>query len=139
MCSAATIAFMCSCGPQQPALFPVRGRVVDAARRPAAHALVVFHPVDAVEAAGVRPSGRVDESGNFRMTTREADDGAPTGTYVITVFWQRPQTNPFDGDGPDILAGRYNNPAESRLRFTVEPKASNVVPEITVQIAPGAK
>lgn len=133
--SVAAVVMVCSCGPRQAPQFPVQGRVVDGTNRPATNALVVFHPVAGVSSPGVRPQGRVDEAGSFIMTTREFGDGVPCGTYAITVFWQRPQTNPYDGDGPDILAGRYNDPAASKLTFTVEPKSSNVVPEIKVLIA----
>jgi hypothetical protein len=128
-----------SCGNGRKPLYPVQGRVVDGRNKPAFNALVVFHPTDPTGMAGILPQGRVDESGNFKLMTYEKDDGAPAGSYNVTVFWQRPQTSPFDGDGPDILAGRYNDSKTSKISFTVEAKSSNVVPDIQVQIAPGMK
>lgn len=126
------LAFLAvSCGDGRPPVYPVKGRVVDARGQPAFNALVVFHPEDA---KAPRPSGRVNESGDFLMTTYNKDDGAPAGKYAVTVFWQRAQTNPFDGDGPDILGGRYNNPKSPPFTFTVEAKQDNAVPELKVVI-----
>jgi hypothetical protein len=135
------IAFALSasaCGDGRHPVFPVSGHVVDGAKKPAVNALVIFHPADPDALPGVLPQGRVDASGNFTLTTYNKDDGAPAGAYTITVFWQRPQTNPFNGDGPDILAGRYNDPKTSKLSFTVEPKPGNEVPEIQVVVPGGA-
>ncbi len=117
-------------------MFQVKGRVVDGKNKPAFNALVIFHPKDPAAPAGVRPQGRVDEAGDFVLTTYATGDGAPAGEYTVTVFWQRPQTSPFDGDGPDILGGRYNEPKTSKISFTVEAKGPNVVPEIQVIIGP---
>jgi hypothetical protein len=115
-------------------VFSVNGRVVDGKNHPAKNALVIFHPADSTTLSGIRPQGRVDESGNFTLTTYEPNDGAPAGQYTVTVFWQRPQTNPYDGDGPDILGGRYNNPKTSKISFTVEANGKNQVPEIQVVV-----
>jgi hypothetical protein len=121
------------CGGGKPVAYTVKGRVVDGKNNPAYNALVIFHPADPGQLpAGVLPQGRVDKAGDFVLATYDKDDGAPPGKYAVTVFWQRPQTSPFDGDGPDILGGRYNNPREPKFSFTVEAKAGNVVPELQV-------
>jgi hypothetical protein len=136
---ACSLAFSAvSCGNGRKPLFAVKGRVVDGKNQPAVNALVIFHPTDAASLPGILPQGRVDRDGYFTLTTYDKDDGAPAGQYVVTVFWQRPQTSPFDGDGPDILGGRYNDPKKSTISFTVEPTPTNLVPDIQV-IVTGVK
>lgn len=46
-----------------------------------ADASVVFTPTD----GKVNPRGTTDESGNFKLSTYGTDDGAPVGTYKVTV------------------------------------------------------
>ena len=33
---------------------------------------------------------RVDEKGNFKLTTYEKNDGGPEGEYNITIQWRQP-------------------------------------------------
>jgi hypothetical protein len=134
------LAFLAvSCGDGKPALYPVKGRVVDDKGKPAFNAMVVFEPADSTKLPNIRPSGRVNEAGDFVVTTYAKDDGAPAGEYGVRVFWQLPQTSPFDGDGPDILQGRYNDPKAPAFSFTVENKPDNEVPEIKVVVPPRKK
>lgn len=138
-CLSSLLAFTASCSNGRQRLYPVEGTVVDGSSQPAVNAVVVFHPSEPDLLPRLRPRGRVDESGRFKVTTYQEGDGAPAGRYNVTVFWQRPQTSPFDGDGPDILAGRYNDPKSPQVTFTVEANRSNVVPEIQVQLPSGKK
>src|SRR5262249_36760667 len=111
-----------SCGEGRKPVFPVQGRLVDAKDRPAAGALVVFHPAQADPRDPIRPLGRVGEDGRFALTTYKEGDGAPAGEYVITVTWPAPRKTPFEPDPGDQLKGRYANPERSTQRFTVEKK-----------------
>ncbi|MEM9703196.1 MAG: hypothetical protein AAF907_12205, partial [Planctomycetota bacterium] len=115
------------------AVFPTSGTVtVDGL--PAVGAVVTFHPRGGPLAGAekVIPSGRVDETGAFRLTTYADQDGAPEGDYAVAVSWPDPNWRPTDGgppgDGtggsrrerrPDLLDGAYTNPEKSGLRATV--------------------
>jgi hypothetical protein len=124
------------CGSSASAVYPVHGRVVDAAGKPAAGALVVFHPVNTAaptDKAPPKPVATVAEDGTFSMTTYVQHDGAPVGEYAVTITWIRPKKTPLDREGPDLLDGRYADALKSEIRFTVEKKAQNEVPEIRLQ------
>src|SRR5688572_24240234 len=62
--------------------------------KPAPQALVVLHPREG--ASTVRPQATVDPDGTFRLCTYESGDGAPEGTYGVTVTWWR---SPAKGKG----------------------------------------
>jgi hypothetical protein len=119
---------------QRVPVFPVRGAVF-ADGKPAAKALVIFHPVNgaAAPAADVdapRPTGEVAADGSFSLSTYTAGDGAPAGEYTITVSWPEGSSS-IGGDadaGPDRLGGRYLNPQTSGLRARVNETATDIPP-----------
>ncbi|QDU23681.1 hypothetical protein [Urbifossiella limnaea] len=93
--------------------YPVRGHVF-VNGRPAAGAVVVFHPAhDPSGRAGPRPRAVVRDDGSFGLPTAELPGGAPAGNYVVTVVWQP------GGVGEDRLGGRYADPAHARLTTAV--------------------
>jgi len=122
-----------SCGNGRKPVFPVKGRVVDGKDKPAAHALVFFHPEEEIETSALNPTGHVDDNGDFTLTTYDNGDGAPAGKYVITLIWRLPKNHPLESPGADLLGGRFANPKTSKLSFVVEKKADNMVPTIQVQ------
>lgn len=100
----------CQVKNDQPAPVAVVGRLVEKGK-PVAHATVVFHPTS--RSLLVRPHGRTDEKGEFRLTTFEPNDGAPVGSYRVTVeLWQtlRPEGGP-----ENRLPGKYAKPESSGL------------------------
>ena len=125
-----------SCGRtgRQP-VYRVRGQVLDAQGKPAAGALVVFHPADTSDAQAARPLAYVDPQGVFELTTYERGDGAPAGDYVVTVEWREETPTPFGPkkEGPDRLRGRHSDPKTSKLRATVGNQEQNEVPAIRLQ------
>jgi hypothetical protein len=65
----------------RPATFPVHGTVTYRGKP------VVGASVEFLTPGASRPAtGVTDESGHFRLTTFEADDGAVLGTHVVTVI-----------------------------------------------------
>ncbi len=89
-------------------VFPVGGEVfVDGA--PAIGATVNLHS----EGAPAPSTAQVDESGKFAIATYGAADGAPVGTYKLTVIWPAPVGISGRLDGPDRLGDRYSDPKES--------------------------
>src|SRR4051812_43069835 len=76
----------CGARDEGPPCYPVRGQVLFRGKA-AENADVFFHPVDDADARAPRPHGKVDGRGEFRLTTRRLNDGAPAGEYVVTFFW----------------------------------------------------
>lgn len=117
----------CSAEPEGPPTVPVTGKLlVDG--QPAQGAQVVLHPADKrdFDERGSRPTGRVAADGSFRMTTYQTNDGAPPGTYVVTVYWaQDPESLE---PSPDRLQQRFLNPALSKIPVVINASATELTP-----------
>ena len=61
---------------------------------------------------GVRPTGNVDSSGTFKLSTYDKDDGLPPGDYTATVVW-------FKGESDNLLPAIYSKPETSPLKVKV--------------------
>jgi hypothetical protein len=118
--------FLSSCGKggRKP-VYPVRGKVLDRNNKPAAGALIVFHPVNAGPDDLDKPRAYVDDNGAYSLTTYEQGDGAPEGEYVITIEWRPKKKTPYDREPEDMLQGRYSKPKTSKLRARVEKQEMN--------------
>ncbi|MCE9530382.1 MAG: hypothetical protein K8T89_04510 [Planctomycetes bacterium] len=92
------------CG-SKPRTYRVAG-VVKVNGQPATGANVTLHPASdsGMKSIQQRPFGKVKEDGSFELSTFSANDGAPAGEYVLTIYW--PTT---DGDN-DQLNGDYESP-----------------------------
>ncbi len=124
-----------SCGSNRQPCYPVQGEVFvgqDKDRKPAAGAVVVFHPTVSVSDDVPRPTAHVAEDGKFALTTYVKGDGAPAGDYSITIEWVPPRPPPphKPKQSGDRLKGRYSDPRTSKIRFTVEKGTDNEVPVI---------
>lgn len=138
---------MCGCGDGGVARYPVSGAVhVDG--QPAAGAIVVFCPVEtSPEADRLRPAGRADATGVFRLTTIEPDDGAPAGAYKVLVQWPEGAEAAASAGGPnrmpaaavdrggrggprpaDRLQGKYYNLESTPLTAQVAKQANELPP-----------
>ena len=109
---------------------PVAGRVTFNGN-PASGALVVFHPKDPT-VGELKPNARVDQQGNYSLSTYSAGDGAPAGDYAVTVIL-RPLVQK-DGDfqpGPNVLPARVSSPATSKIAAQVAEGANTVPIKIT--------
>lgn len=103
-------------------LLPVTG-TINVNGKPASGAHVTFHPVDGVSA--VTPSGVVDETGQFRLTTYAPADGAPAGSYRITVSWAELIRGGSDPEyGREKLPVKFQNPDLSGLVCEVKPDST---------------
>jgi hypothetical protein len=105
-------------------------------RKPAAGAVVVFHP--AAPAAGdvPRPTAHVGEDGTFELTTYVKGDGAPAGAYAITIEWIPPRPPPPHRPKQigDRLKGRYSDSQRSKISYSVEKDKDNNVPPIELKL-----
>jgi hypothetical protein len=111
-------------------IIPAGGRVL-VRGEPAEGARVLLHPVDPrVGAAGLFPHGSADATGAFSLTSYEQGDGAPAGRYRVSVTWPDPEFVPRTPEQreaialgeppPDLLRGRYADPARSGLEARIE-------------------
>jgi hypothetical protein len=122
-------ALMVGCGadPNRPETFPVRGQLF-VNGRPAEGARVVLHPKngESFDQRGSRPQGTVGADGSFELTTYGEADGAPEGTYEVSIFWlaNPDAVNP----GPDRLGGRFSVPGESGITVEVGPGENELDP-----------
>jgi hypothetical protein len=116
----------CGGGKEKAELYPAEGKVF-VEGKPAHRAIVWLHPVEPSEAP--RPHGTVDKDGTFRLSTYDANDGAPAGSYRVTVFWHAP--GQFgDDDGDSLLPARYMNPTTSDLPVLVISEGDNLLPPL---------
>ena len=131
--AASMLAVVVGCGGTAgPACQPVRGEVRWNGQ-PLAEAQVIFHPQFVAAENFPKPIGQTDAQGSFRLSTFQADDGAPAGEYLITVELRdlRQVGEETVRDGPNLLPPRFARPQESGLRFTVL-DGENVVPPLEI-------
>lgn len=130
------------CGGDGSGTYPVSGTVT-VAGRPAAGALVLFHPQGDKSQFANKPYATVKDDGTFVLTTYsdKPDGGAPAGEYKVTVWWPgKPKaaekgaaitmgsSEKADGAGEDRLKGKYNNAAATPLKATVKAETNNLPP-----------
>ncbi len=121
LCAVAAVALTsCSRNAERIPVFPVSGTLTYQSS-PATGALVAFHAVDSPLPGALQPNGKVADDGTFQLTTYESGDGAPVGTYAVTVFWPEPPASPVEApdSGPDRFRGRYLDPKTSTWRVNV--------------------
>ncbi len=119
-----------ACGNGKKPTYTVRGQLLDAAKKPAAGAIVTLQPETPDPKDAARPIGVVDDQGNYTLTTYTTGDGAPEGSYVITIIWPPLRRTPFDPAGGDQLKGKLDRPEKSSYRYTVERKPDQEIPVI---------
>ena len=107
-------------------VYPVRGQVF-VNGKPAAGATVFLHPLGQWDTPAMKPNGKVEADGSFRLSTYVSGDGAPAGDYAVTVRWGK--LNPLGGKaGPNKSPGRYSDPKTSMLRARVKEVSNELEP-----------
>ena len=90
-------------------LHPVAGRVL-VGGKPAEGVEVRLHPLNRFQDAGApRPHSTTDREGRFKLRTGDGPEGAPDGSYVVTLVW------PSGRGGTDRLGGAFAEPDGSGL------------------------
>jgi hypothetical protein len=133
---AAAVAFAlatASCG--APDLAAVTGRVL-VEGKPAARAVVMFHPDWASDINAFPATATTAVDGTFSLASGDRS-GARPGKYVVTVVWPDPNKVLTDAqkmmgvspyDAPDLLRGRYATRDKSALRAEVKPGVNALDP-----------
>ena len=107
----------CNGGSPQVPVFPAEGKILFDGKPPAG-AQVIFHPVGKAGSEVVRPTGQVDSTGKFTLTTYAANDGAPEGDYQVTVEWWIAKN---DNPAVNQLPARYRQTQTSGLQAKITP------------------
>jgi hypothetical protein len=94
--------------PGRPTTYPVHGMLF-VNGKPAAGARVRLFAMNNPTLDGLCPHAEVERDGSFQLMTYQKGDGAPEGTYALTVTWPVP---PKAGKelGKDRFNGRYADP-----------------------------
>jgi hypothetical protein len=112
-------------------VYPVRGQVL-CDGKPAAQAMVTFHPIEEGGSEAVHPVGYADERGYFTLTSYTTGDGAPAGEYRVAVVWYLATRTRGPSAGDDYqtqnyLPERYGRAETSQLTARVA-KGPNELP-----------
>jgi len=95
--------------------------------KPAKDATVVLHPVGVTGPDAVKPHGKVAADGTFKLTTYAGDDGAPAGTYRVTVEWWLAGAR-ADDPPSNRLNAKFAKPETSQLTATVSAAPTTLEP-----------
>jgi hypothetical protein len=117
------LMLLAGCGDSQDGVpvYPARGTVLYQGA-PAEGAKVVLYDTNRQDPKAPFPTGEVQPDGTFRLTSYEEGDGAPAGTYKVTITWLEPIPEGVNREmysPADRLGGRYANPEQSPLEVTI--------------------
>jgi hypothetical protein len=116
----------CSSKESRKPTFPAVGKVTLPDGKPAEHASVVLHPAGDAGAGVPKPHGKVGPDGTYKLTTYDADDGAPAGEYKVTVeLWLAGKN---DEPPSNRLNPKYAKPETSGFTATVGTSPSEIKP-----------
>jgi len=107
-------------------VYPVKGQIlVDG--NPVKGVLIYFWPAKIEKNLHAYcPNGQTDDNGHFKLSTYDADDGAPAGEYTITIEWPvgyNQLTNQWHGDH---LQGKYSDQGKSEIKLKIDSKPNDL-------------
>ena len=121
----------CSERPVWEVAYPAKG-VLTLRGKPVANADIVLFPEDSSWPETVRPRARTTADGTFEVWTYEQGDGAPAGSYRVTLV--RHEVG-FSGEAvvakPNDLPRQYERPDSNDLRITIS-AGENQIPGISL-------
>ncbi|MFM8476562.1 MAG: hypothetical protein ACKOEO_12295 [Planctomycetaceae bacterium] len=96
-------------------LHPVTGTIhLDG--KPIAGARLALHAIQGAKAQDITPTGVTDDNGQFQISTYQPMDGAPEGSWSVTVSWPEVLSGGSDPEyGRARLPVRYQDPEKSGL------------------------
>lgn len=110
--------------------YPVTGSLTIDGQPAEAGVLVYLHPkFQEQDKYPIHPKGETDATGAFQITTYNSNDGAPEGSYLITVeFPQRLGLSPHFGG--DLFGGAFSNKdanqSKPEFQVTVGPQGATI-------------
>lgn len=113
---------ICGCskpGPYRKETFPVKGRVLVDGQPVQNLAVICVLLSEADKEHPTESQCFTAKDGSFQIGTYESKDGVPEGEYVLIFKWGEWNVFSRSYDG-DKLNGRYTDPKNSAVKFTVE-------------------
>jgi hypothetical protein len=86
--------------------------------KPAGGARVVLFAIGNARLEKLGPHAEVEADGSFRITTYMKGDGAPEGTYALTITWPLPPPRGKEL-GKDRLRGKYADPRQPARQVNI--------------------
>ncbi|MBX9677721.1 MAG: hypothetical protein K2X38_03075 [Gemmataceae bacterium] len=127
-CSAVFVAISgCGSGKGRPPVYATEGKLSIGGKTPAG-AWIVLHRTDEKQPFALKPFGKVGGDGSFSLQTFTAGDGAPAGSYAVTVTWPGPpsKNDPDAVEGPDQLRGKYADPKKPAAEISIHPEKNHL-------------
>ncbi len=117
-------------------VFPARGTLL-LDGKPLVNANLVFHPTTpfAKDASKFLPRGRTNEEGAFSLTTYSDNDGAPAGTYRVTVSYRGVHQNLRTNEEPELLPPTFRNPRATSLKAEIH-EGDNDLAALEIKLTP---
>jgi hypothetical protein len=108
------------------AVHPVKG-TLHTQGEPLYGAYLTFHPQgDVGMTKGNKPFARVEQDGSFQVTTYDTSDGAPAGSYAVTIYW--PEDPESRGFSPDRLKEKFANPEKPAFEISIGDESTQLPP-----------
>ena len=112
-------------------VYPVTGKVFFRGQPAEGAELQFFGEGEELQSAmAPYPKATVLADGSFTVTSYDPNDGAPAGSYRVTVVWHKsdepdPETR---SASPDVLRGKYASPDSSPLTVEVQAGENQLAP-----------
>lgn len=92
------------------------------------NAIIILKSLGApIDARHTQPWGEVQQDGSYQLTTYRYQDGAPSGTYAVTLFWP---TAP--GSDTDRLNEKFTSIETAVAQVEIK-SGNNTLPEIKLE------
>ena len=111
---------------ERPSLSPEQGSL-HIHGKPASGARVRLFAIGNPKLEGLCPHAEVEADGSFRLMTYQPGDGAPEGTYALTVTWPLPPPRGKEL-GKDRLQGKYADPRHPAREVRITPGENTLEP-----------
>lgn len=100
--------------------------------QPMPGAFVTLHPTSPPGEGVPTPRASVGGDGAVSVSTYDAGDGAPSGSYVVTVEWYKLVKSGGDvAPGPNVVPAKFASPSTSDLKIDIA-EGENRLPPINL-------
>ena len=92
------------------------------------NAMIILKSIgDPIDTRHSQPWGEVGQDGTYQLTTYQTNDGAPAGTYAITLFWP---SSP--GSDIDRLKEQFDSIENAVAQVEIK-SGNNTIPDIKLE------
>jgi hypothetical protein len=131
LASLLSVSLLCGCGAGKApweTVHPAKG-AVSKNGKPIKDAELLFFPEDDLVPESVRPRARTTENGEFVVSTYGTGDGAPAGTYKVTVIHHQVVIQKDTvATKPNDLPRKYASPETTDLTIEIAAGENQLAP-----------